>query len=346
MTLLGDREPGIQLQAASVLQRIGTLALDPVLQALGAEQTSVQHHAISLLVALGTPAVMPLLQILDSDKEVVRKNALHALDRLRPPATDILVKFVQEEWLSLPYEALEVLVQSSESQFLQDTFLPLVQTTTPLAVRVKALEVLTAAEIPPNLGVFARLLHEGNPAIRQQIITLLGKIGASSLPIIRDTVWDGEAAVRETALDVLGQIGDSSTIDTILTLCDDWHVTIQQKATTTLARVCEAIEVVRFGVTEQPHVNLQTCWVNPDVSVLAVSLPSLKRVEIETDTYSFHAVERFLTYALEYLGQQYLKHQIDVHLYGNPEHLHVNLRNSFTHLCRHVITHSTRSIPP
>jgi HEAT repeat protein len=184
ITLLGDRDQGIQVQAASVLQRIGALALDPLLQALGAEQASVRHHAVSLLANMGSPALIPLLQILDSGNAVVGKHALYALDRLRPPATDILVKFVREEWLSFPYAAIEVLVKTIEPQELQEAFMPLFQTNSPLAVRVKAVEVLTAAEIPPDLPVFVRLLHEGNPAIRQKIIFLLGKVGSSALPIL------------------------------------------------------------------------------------------------------------------------------------------------------------------
>jgi HEAT repeat protein len=347
ITLLDDCDQSIQRKAASALQRMGALAIDPLLQALGSEQTAVRHHAICLLANIGAPAFIPLLQILDSDNAVLREHARHALDRMRPPATDILVKFVREEGPSLPYAAIDVLVNASERQTLHNTFTPLLQTHTPLAVRVKAVEVLTAARIPPERDVFVQLLHKGTPVIRQKIIFLLGKVGSSSLPIICDALWDGEAAVRETALDVLNQIGDSSTIAHIMALRNDWNATIQQKVMATLIHVCGAIEVVWFGVAEQAlSVNLRTCWVNPDVSTLDVSLPALKRLEIDTTTYSLPAVERFLTYALEHLGPKFLKQQISVHVHGNPEDLHANLRNNFTHYCKQVVTHSVRSATP
>jgi hypothetical protein len=75
---------------------------------------------------------------------------------------------------------------------------------------------------------------------------------------------------------------------------------------------------------------------NPDVSNLTMSMSHLKKVKIYTETYSFHQVERFLTYAVNYIGQKHLKENVEVDIYGDPDKLHPNLRNNFEHLCKRV----------
>jgi hypothetical protein len=45
-----------------------------------------------------------------------------------------------------------------------------------------------------------------------------------------------------------------------------------------------------------------------------------------------YQVERFLTYAINTLGQKYLKKQVAIELYGHPYSLQPNLRNNLEHL--------------
>lgn len=73
---------------------------------------------------------------------------------------------------------------------------------------------------------------------------------------------------------------------------------------------------------------------NPDLFALTIPLRRLKEVVIHSETYDFHLVERFLTYAVNYLGQDYLKRNVEMFLVGPPEKLHPNLRNNLTHLCK------------
>jgi hypothetical protein len=78
---------------------------------------------------------------------------------------------------------------------------------------------------------------------------------------------------------------------------------------------------------------------NPIVHDMIVPLPSLKRIQIYTDRYDFHSVEQFMTYALNYLGQRYLKETVEVHIIGPSQRLHPNLRNNLTHFYRTVHVH-------
>ena len=78
---------------------------------------------------------------------------------------------------------------------------------------------------------------------------------------------------------------------------------------------------------------------NPDVLTLTIAMPVLKRINIHTKTYDFYQVERFITYAVNYVGQKHLKEHVEVHVYGDPDKLHPNLRNSLENLCKCVEVH-------
>lgn len=104
------------------------------------------------------------------------------------------------------------------------------------------------------------------------------------------------------------------------------------------------IRTVLFGSGEFRGVNPITTLQNPDVSLLTQSMPKLRSIKIHIDTYDFHLLERFLTYTVNYVGQKYLKDFVEVELYGTPEHLHPNLRNTLTNLCRRVNVHDVHDM--
>lgn len=103
---------------------------------------------------------------------------------------------------------------------------------------------------------------------------------------------------------------------------------------------CKSVEVdteiVIFGETlsSQPM-----SWQNPDCSTLMIPLSHLREIIVYPETYDFHQLERFLTYAVNCIGQKHLKKDVDVHIYGDPENLEQNLRNNFENLCRSVTIH-------
>ena len=98
-----------------------------------------------------------------------------------------------------------------------------------------------------------------------------------------------------------------------------------------------AIETVAFGVqTSTEEMPKMTTWWNPHIPDLPISLSNLKNIVIDAGTYDFYELERFLTYAVNAMGQPYLKKHVAVHLYGTREKLHPNLRNNLINLCHRV----------
>jgi hypothetical protein len=102
---------------------------------------------------------------------------------------------------------------------------------------------------------------------------------------------------------------------------------------------CHEIEVISFGTPSPQHEASATSLLNPDVLSLMTPFYHLKRINIYVETYDFYLVERFLTYAVNYIGQTYLRQTVEINIYGNVEQLHSNLYHNFKNLCKEVYLH-------
>lgn len=102
---------------------------------------------------------------------------------------------------------------------------------------------------------------------------------------------------------------------------------------------CHAVEHIMFGTSAIPMYPSYISLRNPDVSSLTTPFFHLTHLHIHTDSYDFHQLERFLTYAVNYIGEDYLEEHVEVHLHGNPAKLDSNLRNNLINLCKEVHEH-------
>jgi hypothetical protein len=96
------------------------------------------------------------------------------------------------------------------------------------------------------------------------------------------------------------------------------------------------IDTVAFGTFPRGDSFPPTTWQNPDVEALTLPLSGLHHLLIDPVSAAFLLVERFLTYALNYLGQRYVRHHVEVHIEGDVSQLHPILRNNLTSFCRIV----------
>ncbi len=96
------------------------------------------------------------------------------------------------------------------------------------------------------------------------------------------------------------------------------------------------VERIVFGASPDDNDSRSFTLYNPDFSTCRLPLRNLKYLIIQPATCQFHTIERFLTYAINYIGQTPLKHSVDVYVDGKLEQLHPNLRNGLTNLCRRV----------
>lgn len=86
---------------------------------------------------------------------------------------------------------------------------------------------------------------------------------------------------------------------------------------------------------EQPE-NRQSELRNIDVAALSLPFSKLQHIRVYTETYDFYLAERFMTYAINVLGEKFLKKHVSVDVLGDAENLHPNMLNTFRHLCKSV----------
>lgn len=106
------------------------------------------------------------------------------------------------------------------------------------------------------------------------------------------------------------------------------------------------LHTIAFGTGTSEAIASAHTAVNPDISTLTVPPLALTHIIIDADSYDFYHVERFLTYAVNYIGSTHLKNAVDVSVYGNMENLHPNLRNSLMNLCKTVSAHGENDVLP
>lgn len=132
-------------------------------------------------------------------------------------------------------------------------------------------------------------------------------------------------------------------LESLVTVSISGDPTIFSERMYELCHLCKEVDVdvetIIFGTTPSKKSPSPHTVYNPDMSTFTLPMPHVKQVSIHTDTYDFHQLERFLTYAVNYMGQKPLKKQVGVHIYGDPEKLHPNLHNSLTNLCNCVYLH-------
>ena len=99
-----------------------------------------------------------------------------------------------------------------------------------------------------------------------------------------------------------------------------------------------AIDTVAFGDFSVEEMSAATSWQNPDMRHFKLPLRRLRCIEIDAAAANPVEVERFLTYALEYMGQEFLRLNVTAHLRGSPDALPRNLRNNLANLCKRIET--------
>jgi hypothetical protein len=266
---------------------------------LDANDPAMRERAVKIIADMKEPRFLePLITALQDKDMRVRKQAADGLKKLGAVAVEHLVEAVKSKDGDVQWRAVQALGEIDDRRSI-DALVPILEDDDQ-DVRLKAAEVLE------HLGWIPETETEQiwNHIARQEWDELL-PFSAKAVPAVIIMVNDYDRHVRRHAQEFLHQFLPS-------------------------------VETIVFGTPPSDASPEQNTLWNVDLSSLSIPLPSLKQIIIAVESYDFRLVERFLTYAVNYVGQEHLKKQVIVSVYGDIQGLNPNLRNALTNLCQQI----------
>lgn len=296
---LGDEDWFVREAALEALKRMGSSAILELIQALGKTKGDVRRRVAEALGRMGISVIKPLFQALWNAKKDVRKGALEAFGKMLAGKSR-----THEEWF-VREAAAKALGKIGDHQAVEQLI---------LALRDRNWPVTGAASVAKALGKI------GDPRAIEPLIQTLGHKN-----------W----FVGKSAAWALKKIG-AATIEPLIKALKHENWRVRRRAILPLTKVCASIDTVIFGDDTLDEIDQRTTWLNPDVSKLTVPLSKLEKILIDSETYDFYSVERFITYLAGHVGQKRLGKHVAVYISGSLDTLHPNLYNALNNLCKHV----------
>lgn len=321
-------------------------------------------------------AVQPLLRMLNDERPEnahARINAAVALGKIgAPQAFEPLVRMGRHIEANLRRTAVEALGDLQDERALA----VLIHTINDTAATVRAASAtaLGRFENPDSIEALIKALGDTDPARlgdRNPDVQRAAAAALAHMPGDRVTITlvnaleDDDAVVREEAAHVLQQRGwtpqqDDDAIreavarqawDTVrqfgaqalpflIDRSADKARPVREAATSLLTTLLASVKIALFGDLRVKEDRKRVTFQNPRIEALTLPMEHLEHLVIHVPTYDFHCLEQFLTYAVNYVGQQHLKRRVTAHVYGNSGDVHPNLLNSLRNLCKAVEEHS------
>jgi len=362
--LLEDEEWTVRRNAAEALGKIGDIqAVEPLIQAIN--DWAIRENAVRALGKIGDArAIAPLIETLEDKSVKIRAATAETLGKIGDTRAILpLIMMLGDEYPVVRNCAEEAIEKRSHAQAIEPLIRALGEKNPD--VRKEAAKILGKIGDARAAEPLIEIIDDRDRGVRENVIEALGKIGdvraiEPLIPVLG--VWDNQWTAAK-ALDNLGwkpekdiekayyflakkQVNPLVALGTLaitpleeLLRKSNLPSFAKEGAIEALKKIYASIDAVIFGHAEFKPLNARTILLNPDVTELAMSMSNLQRVVIHTKTYNFHLVERFITYAVNYIGQKHLKEHVEVNIYGDPDKLHPNLRNGFENLCKCVEVH-------
>ncbi len=317
-------------------------AVDPLLIMLQDERPENLHARINAAIALGKigapQAFEPLVQMCRHVEANIRATAVTALGDLKDArALTVLVHTIKDTAATVRAASATALGKSDDPRC------------------VEALIQALGDTDPARLG-------DRNPEVQRAAAAALERMpGQRVTTTLVNALEDDDAVVRYEAAEVLVQRGWTPVqeADTIRYLIarEDWESVknfgaqalpqliarstdkergIRDFAANLLTTLLSSVKIVVFGDIHITEDRKRITFQNPDVEALNVPMENLEHIVVHVETYEFHRLERFLTYAVNYIGQNYLKHEVVAHVYGDAANLHPNLLNTLKNVCKDI----------
>lgn len=337
VTALRDQEWTVQKEAAKALGDLGSIqSIEPLIETLGDQEWTVRKEAAEALGKIGSAAIEPLLKALKNEKWewAIRREVALALGKIGDTrSVGPLIQVLKDRQAEvIRWMVIWALGQIGDSRAIK----PLIKSLGDMNSDVRE----NAALALDNIGWRPQsTVEKVSYFFAKKEWEKCRSVGLLNLKPLLMALQDDDWTVRRGTVQVLGTIGDARTIEPLVTLLHDPNWYDKKIVVESLKQIYVSIEVVLFRSASANILNPHTTLLNPDVADLTFPMSHLEKIVIYTGAYDFHLIERFITYAVSYIGQKHLKKSVEAHIYGDPDKLHPNLQNSLENLCRNIAVH-------
>lgn len=189
------------------------------IQQLGSEDKDISCSAEQSLVRMGSIAVEPLLQALNSEDPQTRFRAAYALGKIGDPrAFDPLLRATQDSNEAVRYDAVIALGDLGDSRAIEPLLQMLLggeELDSPAAMALRKIG-------SPAVESLIELLSHPNPSIRSTVAYILGGIGDARViePLTR-LATDSDEGVRIAMVEALAELGGDRAVAVLKLMLND-----------------------------------------------------------------------------------------------------------------------------
>jgi HEAT repeat protein len=286
-------------------------------------EPALRKEIIEDLISVGEPAVEYLIEALERGHLKVQKNAERLFRSLENERGLILVLD--------SYSRVDVSLGNIKRRNIVEKIDEWVS-----HVRSSAACALGRIGDKRAIESLIRAIEDDDAALRASAAFALGELGdIHAVEALINTLDDDEKEIKINTAQALGKMGDSRAIEPLLMERAGGDSDFQKTAEEALKSLCGSITAVIFGKPAEKN-DLRVVYINPEASNLTLPLRSLSKIIIYIETFDFRKLERFVTYALNYIGREYLKNNVEVYIHGEHKKLPHNLRNLFKDLFKNL----------
>lgn len=314
---LRDKSRFVRKSVVKALKRIDLYAVEPLIMALENTNEDSRRFVVKVLGRIGdTRAVEPLIRALGDKKWSIRVSAAEALGEIGDVrSVEPLIQILKDRYRPVRVSAANALGQIGEVQ-----------------TEESLIQILTDA-VEPLIRI---LTGNDRSSVKASAAGALGRIGdARAIEPLIQVLGRKNWFVQRAASRALIRIG-TPAIEPLIRAAQAQTLLARKRIMRTLSEVCAPIDTILFGTEVSGEMNQRNMWLNPDVSELTIPLSKLEKIVLDSETYDFHLVERFITYAVNHIGQKRLKEYVNVYIFGISDILHPNLYNALNNLCKRV----------
>lgn len=191
------------------------------IQQLGSEDKDISCSAEQSLIGMGSIAVEPLLQALNSEDPQTRYRAAYILGKIRDPrAFDTLLRATQDSDPAVRYDAVMALGDLGNSRAIGPLLQILLGDEELDSPAAMALVKIGSPAVEPIIG----LLSDPNPQVRELAASILGGIGDTRAiePLTR-LAHDSDEWVRIRVVEALAELGGDRAVAVLKSMLNDPH---------------------------------------------------------------------------------------------------------------------------